>query len=545
MLILAFHRSLSSSLANWLHHAGLDMGHYLMPPAVSNPEGHHEDMLLVDLHDRLLRMNGTDWRFHDSAPFDPAIRQDLLQRYVEHRTATTAGPWGMKDPRTCLFLPAWRQVLGTQGRYLVLLRHWSGSVQSLYRRHSQALAVGSGNTMLHASFWQQPEQAARMWLACQRRVLALLEHAREQCLVVTQQALLAGLPVIDSINTRFGLALNPQTPSPIRHSLAHDRMEESIRERLSPALLDQLEALWQRLLQAADHRAGNESPCWVPDRSESAQELLQVASTQSATAAPTLLTGNLQRRLKTLADDPALPLDTAHWQQRIEHEARFVPECWELLGRAQLSRGDALGAERHLTRVLLCGRSPAYLFHLLGTCREAELDHEGAEHFHRQAIARNDGNPAFHVRLCRLWLTDGRYEEAEHHLIEALLRHPGKPPLLHALATCLDQQGQTSRAIALLEQQPALPLLLNRQLLALRMKQDPVRAEALQAPLDRASAATAETQRAVIQALASIDDTVARHDLARRIALVWKSLDVAMDPSATRGCGAPASSEND
>jgi hypothetical protein len=268
MLILAFHRSLSSSLANWLHHAGLDMGHYLMPPAVSNPEGHHEDMLLVDLHDRLLRMNGTDWRFHDSAPFDPAIRQDLLQRYVEHRTATTAGPWGMKDPRTCLFLPAWRQVLGTQGRYLVLLRHWSGSVQSLYRRHSQALAVGSGNTMLHASFWQQPEQAARMWLACQRRVLALLEHAREQCLVVTQQALLAGLPVIDSINTRFGLALNPQTPSPIRHSLAHDRMEESIRERLSPALLDQLEALWQRLLQAADHRAGNESPCWVPDRTQ-------------------------------------------------------------------------------------------------------------------------------------------------------------------------------------------------------------------------------------------------------------------------------------
>lgn len=544
MLILAFHRSLSSSLANWLHHAGLDMGRYLMPPAVSNPEGHHEDMVLVDLHDRLLRMNGTDWRFHDSAPFDPSIRQDLLRRYIEYRNATTSGPWGVKDPRTCLFLPAWRQVLGTRGRYLVLLRHWSGSVQSLYRRHSQALAVGSGSTMLHASFWQHPEQAARMWLACQRRVLALLEHSREQCLVVTQQALLAGLPVIDRINARFGLALNPQAPSPIRHSLVHDRIEESIRERLSPALLDQLEALWQRLLQSADHRAGNESPCWVPDRSESARSLLDVVSTQPPTAAPTLPAGNLQQQLKALADDPALPLDTAHWQQRIEHEARFVAECWELLGRAQLGRGDAVGAERHLTQVLLCGRSPAHLFYLLGTCRAAELDHGGAEHFHRQAIARNDENPAFHVHLCRLWLTEGRYEEAEHHLSEALQRHPGKPPLLHALATCLDQRGQTSRAIALLEQQPELPLLLNRQLLALRMKQDPVHADVLQAPLDRASAATAETQRAVTQALASIDDTAARHDLARRIALIWKSLDVAMDPPATRDHCAPASNGN-
>lgn len=106
MLLLAFHRSLSSSLANWLHHAGLNMGQYLMPPAVSNPDGHYEDMPLVDLHDRLLRLNGTDWRFHDEGELDPGLRLDLLKRYVRRRTVTTKGAWGAKDPRACLFLPA-------------------------------------------------------------------------------------------------------------------------------------------------------------------------------------------------------------------------------------------------------------------------------------------------------------------------------------------------------------------------------------------------------------------------------------------------------
>ena len=232
VLILAFHRSLSSSLSNWLHHSGLNMGHYLMPPAVSNPDGHYEDMPLVAMHDWLLRLNGADWRFHDETGFDSCIRLDLLKRYVDQREATTDGSWGGKDPRTCLFLPGWREVFGERGQYLILLRHWSGSVQSLCRRHSESMAMGEGNAELHSSFWQSPEQAARMWLAYHQRILPLLQEAPKQCLVVTQQALLSGLPVIEKINMQFGLSLDESTPSPIRPSLSHDRIEESIREQL-------------------------------------------------------------------------------------------------------------------------------------------------------------------------------------------------------------------------------------------------------------------------------------------------------------------------
>lgn len=534
--LLAFHRSLSSSLANWLHHAGLNMGHYLMPPAVSNPEGHYEDMPLVDLHDRLLRLNGVDWRFHGESELEPEVRLDLMERYVQRRSATANCPWGVKDPRACLFVPAWRKVLGEHGRYLVLLRHWSGCVQSLYRRHSEALAVGEGNDELHASFWQQPEQAARMWLAYHRRVLPLLEENPEQCVVVTQQALLGGLPIIEKINECFGLELDTSTPSPIRHSLSHDRIEEGVRERLPAALVEELEAMWQRLLASADYHAEDEAPQWVKERDEApqaTQALHELADAQPAAEEPSpsgLPTGRLQEQLQVLAENAALPLDVAQWRERIEQEARFVPECWEFLARAQLNRGEALGAEQDLVRVLLCGKSQPYLFLLLGSCREAELDDEGAEHYYRQAIARNDANANFHVRLANLWLAQGRYRDAEAHLHQALARHPGKMPLVHGLANCLDQQGRTQAAIQYLEQEvnatAELPLLLAHQLAGLRLKLAPEEASAWRREHERAAASRSEVQQAALNALARVREPTARHDLARRITTTWQRLAV-------------------
>ncbi|MDO3387341.1 hypothetical protein QWI17_15985 [Gilvimarinus sp. SDUM040013] len=50
--------------------------------------------------------------------------------------------WGMKDPRQCVFLPHWQQVVGDRGRYLVVLRHWSASIQSLLKRSTRDIALG-------------------------------------------------------------------------------------------------------------------------------------------------------------------------------------------------------------------------------------------------------------------------------------------------------------------------------------------------------------------------------------------------------------------
>lgn len=530
IFLVSFHRSLSSALAQWLHRAGLNMGHLLLPPHASNPEGHYEDAALVDLHDRLLRLNGTDWRFHEEAAFEPAVRLDLLERYVRRRSATTPGPWGAKDPRLCLFAPAWQQVLGERGRYLVLLRHWSGSLQSLLRRHGEGVAMGAGERDVHVGFWRNSELAARMWLAYQRSVLQLLEKRRGQCLVVTQQALLSGLPIIEEINARFGLELNGAVPAPLRTSLIHDTIEESVREGLSAGLVEDMERLWQRLLSLADHRAEQETPRWVPDREddpETAAALLNAAeqerpdiSDQPAPAEEDVLL----TALRALVEDPRRSLVDSEWEERLTREARFDAEAWELLARALLERGKALEAERCLVNVLLAGKVAPYLFLLLGKCREAELDDEGAEHFYRRAIAGNDANPAFHAHLARLLLALGRQEEAEEHLRKALERNPGKAPLLCALANALDQRGRTEEAVALLQQQAERPAMVARQLATLQMKRDPENALRLQAQLVKPEAASGALRASVVHALASVEDASARRDLARRVANCWHRL---------------------
>lgn len=544
LLLISFHRSLSSSLARWLHHAGLNMGHYLMPPAVSNPDGHYEDMSLVDLHERLLKLNGVDWRYQDKEEFNPFLRTDLLKCYLQRRADTTKGPYGAKDPRACLFLPAWRKVLGDHGRYLVLLRHWSGSVQSLYRRHAESLAVGEGNAELNASFWSQPELAARMWLAYHRRLLPLLEESPNQCLVVTQQALLGGIPIIEKLNNRFGMALDSTIPSPIRHSLSHDLIEEGVRQRLPPELVEELDTMWQRLLANTDYHADNEAPQWVSDfdvASQSTRALLNLVDMQSDSNVTTMQDipiGSLQQQLQVLAEDVALPFDVISWQSCIMQEARFVPECWELLAHAQLNRGDALGAEKALAKVLLCGKSPPYLYLLLGTCRESELDYEGAEHYYRQAIARDDTNAIFHVRLTSIWLAQGCYDKAESHLRQALERNPGKPPLIHALVNCLDQHDRTHVAIKLLQETSneldKLPMLLSRQLASLRLKLAPEKGAKWRLEQVRVSAPPLEVQQLALDSLADVSQPAARRDLARRIVATWQQLgmELPITPSA-------------
>lgn len=530
--LLAFHRSLSSSLSQWLHQAGLNMGHYLMPPAVSNPDGHYEDMPLVDLHDRLLRIQGCDWRFHDERSFDPCLRLDLLERYVQRRAATSAGSWGAKDPRACLFFPAWRKALGEQGRYLVVLRHWSGCVQSLYRRHSEALALGEGNPDIHSSFWRQPELAARMWLAYNQRILSALDENPGQMLVVTQQAVLAGTSVIEAINQRFGLELDETTPSPLRTSLSHDRIDISIRERLPRALREALESMWRRLLAHAERQAEKEEPLWI--EADEAEEtgvhslLMQANSFSSGPLAYTEAPQDLQGELKALSEDPWASLDDDYWCERIDKEARFVPECWEFLARAHLNRGQACRAEQLIGQVLLCGKSKPYLFMLLGMCREAELDDEGAEYYYRLAIKRNDDNPGFHIRLANLWLSQGHHSAAEEYMKQLLLRLPGRPPLMQTLANCLDQQGKTQEAIDLLNGLDDPPLGLEQQRVALQIKINHAEGLPDYRRLASIAAARFDVQQSVIKELSSIEDPLARKDLAKRIVGCWQDLGVAV-----------------
>src|SRR3546814_9959440 len=98
---------------------------------------------MVALNDALLHKEGTDWRFHDEVPLplDGNV-SSALQRYIACRDATHVETgWGVKDPRISLFLPVWAQQLGGRGHYLLVIRHWAASIQSLLNRHRDRKSV--------------------------------------------------------------------------------------------------------------------------------------------------------------------------------------------------------------------------------------------------------------------------------------------------------------------------------------------------------------------------------------------------------------------
>ncbi|MFL1455759.1 tetratricopeptide repeat protein [Marinobacter sp. GN3S48] len=505
------------------------MGFYLMAPGISNPEGHYEDLPLVSLHDRLLCLSGIDWRLHDEREFDTGVRLDILKSYIYGRSASKTGLWGAKDPRTCLFLSEWRKILGERGCYLVLLRHWSGSIQSLYRRHSESISLSEGANEVDGGFWFNPLLAADMWLAYNRRILEFLQSCpKQQRLVATQQAVLSGLNVPVLVNQAFDLGLDESVPSPIKTSLVHDQIEQSVRDRLPESKFREMDELWEALLAFADYRAEEESPQWVPDADVKGdalsvyQELLSAADQAEPIPGLGPVPEALDDLLVYARENPLQPLCVEELTQRVEQEAPYDAQVWEKLAMALKVRGHADKAEKALVRVLLAGKSQPYIYMLLGTCREAEFEYEGAEHFYQLALARNPANPVFHVRLAYLYLVLARYDEAETLLRKGIEEGNHKPLMFHALANVLDQRDKTAEAVELLEAQPDRPELLEKQRMTLLMKLDYASGKELYQQWARERAQSPEVRAQVVKTLATVSDPIARKDLARRVVLAWQ-----------------------
>jgi hypothetical protein len=172
ILCTGFHRSATSLVAQMLHAGAFNMGSRLVLPHRSNPDGHFEDAELVELHDAALREQGTNLALIDDIPLanTEELRQ-RIQRYISARDALSPAGWAAKDPRICLFLPAWAQALGPRGRYVLVIRHWSASLQSMLKRHSRVLAeqhaVDSGQMASlqqhHLLYWKSGQLPPRTY----------------------------------------------------------------------------------------------------------------------------------------------------------------------------------------------------------------------------------------------------------------------------------------------------------------------------------------------------------------------------------------------
>ena len=155
--VIGMHRSGTSAVARILNLMGWSLGpaEKLMPPAEFNPAGHWEYQPFVDINDEILATFGGSWDrpphwpdgWHLSAALDPF--RDRVRRLLE--TDFPPGlAWAWKDPRTCLTLPFWQEILRPM-RYVVCLRNPLDVAQSLQRRDGFSLARGGDLWLDHVA----------------------------------------------------------------------------------------------------------------------------------------------------------------------------------------------------------------------------------------------------------------------------------------------------------------------------------------------------------------------------------------------------------
>src|SRR5437870_8336735 len=127
--VLGMHRSGTSLITRVLSLLGMYLGpsEHLMKPNQFNPKGFWEHQSIVDLDDEILKRLEGSWCDPPSfsAGWEGSSQfADLRQqaRALIQNDFDAAMCWGWKDPRTCLTLPFWKQLLPPL-RYVICLRN--------------------------------------------------------------------------------------------------------------------------------------------------------------------------------------------------------------------------------------------------------------------------------------------------------------------------------------------------------------------------------------------------------------------------------------
>jgi hypothetical protein len=122
------HRSGTSFITRALNILGVDLGpeDHAMKPNADNPRGFSEHQGITDLNDEILAMLGGNW--HSPPPRQADWANDPRFDDLKGRAARLLEEdfgdsplWGWKDPRTCLTLPFWQQLVPSM-RYVVCVR---------------------------------------------------------------------------------------------------------------------------------------------------------------------------------------------------------------------------------------------------------------------------------------------------------------------------------------------------------------------------------------------------------------------------------------
>jgi hypothetical protein len=134
LIITGMHRSGTSLISHWLYRCGLFLGKNLLPGNEGNVEGHFEDIDFLQLHQSfLLSRKCSSSGFTDNLVSMLTIPEKLQIRMLIEDKSLANREWGWKDPRTCLFLEGYHDLIPS-AFYLFVVRDYNSTVNSMLTR---------------------------------------------------------------------------------------------------------------------------------------------------------------------------------------------------------------------------------------------------------------------------------------------------------------------------------------------------------------------------------------------------------------------------
>jgi hypothetical protein len=139
LMVVGMHRSGTSLITNWLYNCGLQLGEHLLEANTGNVEGHFEDVEFLRMHEEILTSNDfpSSGYVYDKEIDISVYQLEKLKSVIKIKNRRYK-QWGWKEPRTCLFLQLYRELL-PNSKYLVIFRDYPSVVNSLLKRDFSAV----------------------------------------------------------------------------------------------------------------------------------------------------------------------------------------------------------------------------------------------------------------------------------------------------------------------------------------------------------------------------------------------------------------------
>jgi len=471
LICTGFHRSATSATANYLFDAGLNLGDNLMAGNISNAKGHFEDWEVVTLHDSLLDDSSSSWQFHDECDIERNLKK--IDNYVQERNSQSK-QWGVKDPRACLFLNDWFDVLKKNGRYLLIVRHWSSCTESLLHRHSRELAhqlSTLNNDDVNLQFWLQPELAAKMWLSYNQRILAFAKAHPDKVLLVTQRALFEGAPILSTLNNQYGFNLDIETKSPFEPKLLRDQANIRVANSLSYAFKNKLDTVWRSLISIADFKSENEEPIYLypPCLDNNTLTKYQAEIDNIKLVDLEVKKRNYEvkgdwldkllilddpdeiiKQLDAVKGDILLDLNTSELLEFIDNNYKLNGTILLSVAKLLVRLSEPKLAILYFQRAITLGIYYPCIDMMLGQCYLQLMKFDEAMFFFNKAIQKNPNNPLFYINKAKLLLVLNNNEDAECAFQDAYNRDSDSPGCVLPYCDFLLKNNRTDEAISLL-----------------------------------------------------------------------------------------------